>query len=406
MEALTFSLSLSEIPCGCSFRNDSGTTLSFEASGNRLTVSVYYDYSTAPLCLRAAVSAGDRVLLTILPYRIDLSVNGKTEDEEWPVGNLLFSKDDSRSSGLPVSVERKEYVKEPEPDVLGTFRGAEGWKPEENVFVGDCMPYVHQGKYHVLYLKDRHHHRSKWGLGAHQWEHISTSDFENWSVHPMAVPITDPLEGSICTGSWISSPEKEYLFYTVRRGGDIPAPIRRSVSSDGYHFEKDEDFGFILPERYRRFSARDPKVFSGADGFYHMFVTTSDPKLDRGCLAHLVSTDLDHWNDTEEPIFFDDIPDEPECSDYICYGGFYYLIYSQRGTRYRFSDKPFSDFREPNDPIIPCASVPKGAVWDNRIVFAGFLSDGGYAGTMTFRSAVSDENGELRFLPKEQGERR
>ena len=89
MEALTFSLSLSEIPCDCSFRNNSGTTLSLEASGTQLTVSVYYDYSTAPLCLRAAVSVGDRVLLTILPYRIELSVNGKTEDEEWPVGSLV-----------------------------------------------------------------------------------------------------------------------------------------------------------------------------------------------------------------------------------------------------------------------------------------------------------------------------
>ena len=36
------------------------------------------------------------------------------------------------------------------------------------------------------------------------------------------------------------------------------------------------------------------------------------------------------------------------------------------------------------------------AVWNGKIVFTGFQSEGGYAGTIVFKSAVSDENGELK----------
>ena len=61
------------------------------------------------------------------------------------------------------------------------------------------------------------------------------------------------------------------------------------------------------------------------------------------------------------------------------------------------SDKPFSDFKMPENPIIPCARVPKGAEWQGRLVFAGFDMIGGYAGTMTFKAARAAENGELIF---------
>ena len=61
------------------------------------------------------------------------------------------------------------------------------------------------------------------------------------------------------------------------------------------------------------------------------------------------------------------------------------------------SDKPFSDFWMPEDPIIPCESVPKGAEWEGRLVFTGFRSLGGYGGTLTFKAARARETGELTF---------
>lgn len=373
-------------------------TLEAEAFDGLLTVSVIYDYERRPLTLSGAISEGDKVEVILLDHRIELYINGEITDEEWPSGNRLFALGDTFVPEVSVKVSEYTEKEEELPSVISSFENAEGWYPGNGVFVGDCMPYRRGDEYHVLYLKDRHHHKSKWGLGAHQWEHISTKDFKMWSVHPMAVPITDSTEGSICTGSWIKHGEKEYLYYTVRMGRGIPAPIRRSVSLDGYHFEKDKDFGFTVSDKYHMASARDPKVIKGEDGLFHMFLTTSLISENRGCLAHYVSADMENWEEFGDPIYVAPGKEQPECPDYFYYNGKYYLIFSLKGrAHYMISDKPFDGFVMPADPIIPCSSVPKGAEWQGKLAFTGFKGIGGYGGSMTFKTASANENGELVF---------
>ena len=137
----------------------------------------------------------------------------------------------------------------------------------------------------------------------------------------MAVPITDPTEGSICTGSWIRNGATEYLYYTVRRGRGIPAPICRSISDDGYHFKKDTDFGFTVSDKYHAASARDPKVIKGEDGLFHMLLTTSLLSEGKGCLAHYTSADMETWQDVGEPIYIAPDAAQPECPDYFRFCG-------------------------------------------------------------------------------------
>jgi hypothetical protein len=363
-------------------------------------VSIYYDYKDEPLNLVANASLGDHVRVILRPYRIELYVNGQLADEEWPYGHHALAEGTLTDYGCGLQVRAWTDEKRTEPSVLGTFCHAEGWKPEENVFVGDCMPHCHEGVYHVLYLKDRHHHKSKWGRGAHQWSHISSEDMVHWQIHPMAVEIDDPAEGSICTGSWIYADGMHYLFYTVRMCDGSPARICRSVSADGYHFEKDRGFSFVLSEKYQGRGARDPKMFRDVDGLYHMILTTSLRKERVGCLAHLVSEDLTVWHELDEPIYV--APDgrgEPECPDYFYKDGFYYLVYSLRGTGYyQYSRQPFTGWQTPENPEIPCKSVPKAAEWRNRLIFTGFEKTGeGYAGTMTFMEAAVQEDGCLQF---------
>lgn len=373
-------------------------TMEVEAFDGILTAFVQYDYERSALPLNSEISVGDRVEVILMDHRIELYVNGTLKDEEWPAGSKLFEMGDGFVPEVSVSVS--EYVEEKKelPAVVSSFENAEGWYPGNGVFVGDCMPYRRDNEYHVLYLKDRHHHKSKWMLGAHQWEHISTVDFKKWDIHPMAVPITDPTECSICTGSWIRHEDREYLYYTVRMGRGIPAPIRRSVSTDGYHFEKDSDFGFTLPARYHQASARDPKVIKGEDGLFHMLLTTSLAEEKKGCLAHYISKDMEIWEDFGEPIYISADAVQPECPDYFAYKGKYYLIFSLRGkAHYMVSDKPFEGFVMPENPIIPCESVPKGAEWDGKLVFTGFKRINGYGGSMTFKNATADESGKLIF---------
>ncbi|MBQ9748589.1 MAG: hypothetical protein IJV98_07385 [Clostridia bacterium] len=373
-------------------------TLEIQAFDGEISVSVQYDCDRRPLTLSAPIENADQAEIVLMAHRIELYVNGELRDEEWPMGMCLFSLGDSFITNASLRCDSYREPPKHEDAILGYIENAEGWHPDGDVFVGDCMPYRRDDEYHVLYLKDRHHHKSKWGLGAHQWEHISTEDFKTWRIHPMAIPITDASEGSICTGSWIRHGGREYLYYTVRRAKGLPARICRSVSDDGYHFVKDEHFGFTVSEAYDMGSARDPKVIKGEDGLFHMFLTTGFMAERKGCLAHYVSRDMETWDETERPIYISTTKDQPECPDYIVYQGHYYLIFSLRGqARYLISDAPLGPWREPRDPIIPCASVPKGALWGDRIVFAGFRSLGGYGGSMTFKAARASENGELIF---------
>ena len=178
----------------------------------------------------------------------------------------------------------------------------------------------------------------------------------------------------------------------------MPAPICRSISKDGYHFVKDKSFSFTVSDKYHAASARDPKVIKGTDGLFHMFLTTSLLKENRGCLAHYISADMEKWVECEKPIYIVPNADQPECPDYFAYNGKYYLIFSLRGrAHYMVSDKPFEGFVMPGDPVIPCAGVPKCAEWNGRLVFTGFKVIGGYAGSMTFKAATALESGELVF---------
>ena len=373
--------------------------LELRAENGTVRCAVRYDFRAEPLRLAAAANPGDCITLTLRPYRLELAVNGAVEDEEWPAGRCAYACGDAIQGALTVdAAQEPDLPAAPAPAVLRTFTHAEGWRPSARVFVGDCMPYVDQGRYHVLYLKDRRHHRSKWGLGAHQWAHISTADFCTWAEHPMAVEITDPMEGSICTGSWIFQQGRHELYYTVRRADGAAAPICRSLSADGIHFAKDPSFRLQLSERYDGPSARVPKVIRDAQGAGHMFVTTTQQSTGRGCLAHLRCGADGVWREEEMPIWLSPDESQPECPDYFFYHGFYYLVLSLHGTaQYFVSAQPFSGWRTPEKPEIPCGGVPKAAIWHDRVVFTGFDRIDGYGGNLTFRAASAAPDGTLIF---------
>jgi len=393
---------VSDTVCQFAYQRNGQTVMEAQVSDHCIIVSMLFSYSNKPLRLKAQASTGNQIDFCYRSYRIEIYVNGILQDEEWPCGEHFLNSAQLCQKNTEINITKISVSEMSEyswlPTIIGTFKGAEGWQPEENVFVGDCMPYCHQGIYHILYLKDRHHHQSKWGAGAHQWAHVSSNDLINWNIHPMAVEIDDPLEGSICTGSWILCGEKHVSYYSIRQMDGSSAPICRSVSQDGYHYYKDRTFHFTLSDRYNGSSARDPKAIM-ENGKYHMFVTTSEMKTGKGCLAHLCSTDGEIWTETDS-IYVAPDSNQPECPDYFQLNEWYYLIFSHHGKgQYVYSRLPFSDWKVPEAREIPCKSVPKMAIWNGRIIFAGFQGINGYAGTLTFMEAIQKENGELKFIP-------
>ncbi|GHU73160.1 hypothetical protein AGMMS49992_10860 [Clostridia bacterium] len=303
--------------------------------------------------------------------------DGLLTDEEWPLGILPkgdWTFDTGEGCDFALVPPDPSAVSE---DNRRTFAMQYYRAPGLNTGVGDCMPYARDGRWCLYYLFDRRGHRSKCGLGAHQFAQISTADLKTWTEHPLAIGITEQWEGSICTGSLIEKDGTHYAFYAVRMSDGSPAKLTCARSQDGVHFTKSGQY-FSLRDPYEPVSARDPKVFLGVDQQYHMLVTTSLTKPGRyqGCLAHLVSRDLLYW-DQLEPFIVPGYADQPECSDYFEWNGWYYLVFSNFGTaRYRMSRQPFGAWQKPTYDILDSVEnqVPKTALFQNRRLITGFLA--------------------------------
>lgn len=237
------------------------------------------------------------------------------------------------------------------------------FKPDGHFFVGDCMPFFHDGVFHIYYLLDENHHAALGGLGGHQWAHASTTDLIHWTHHPLAIAITHDWEGSICTGSTFFHEDTYYGFYATRMR-DRTQHLSLATSSDGIHFEKTEPNPFASPPpEINPYDYRDPFVFRDrASGQFHMLVSASlkdYPLHNRGgCLSHLTSPDLKTWT-VQPPFIIPGLPGVPECSDYFYWNGWYYLIFSHGlVAHYRMSRQPFGSWLRP-----PVDTFDGGAAW-------------------------------------------
>ena len=297
------------------------------------------------------------------------------------------------------------------------------YKPEGALFVGDCMPFYHQGTFHLYYLLDEGHHAARGGLGGHQWAHASTTDLVHWAHHPLALAIDAPWEGSICTGSVFYHEGTFYAFYATRMP-DRSQHLGLATGSDGIHFAKTQPNPFASPpEGYSPLHYRDPFVFRDESGQgFHMLVTASieEPGLygRGGCLLHLTSKDLRNWQPAGPfivPGGERGHPSVPECPDCFHWNGWTYLLFGLNGpAHYRMSRGPIGPWLRPPvdtfDGVL--GAVMKTAPYgEGRRLGAFFLNsraggrdDGArlYAGNAVLRELVQHEDGTLgtQFVPE------
>jgi hypothetical protein len=286
------------------------------------------------------------------------------------------------------------------------------FKPDGGFFVGDCMPFCHAGTFRLFYLLDENHHGALGGLGGHQWAQASSRDLVHWEHHPLAIGITEDREGSICTGSVFFHAGTYYGFYATRMR-DKTQHLSLAKSRDGIHFEKTDPNPFASPPAgYDPFHYRDPVVFQDpGDGLFHMLATArlvNGCISDRGgCLAHLVSSDLQRW-EVREPFAVPGLPGEPECPDYFFWNGWHYFMFSNGGvTRYKMSRQPFGPWLRPKVDTLdgPAARVMKTAAFgDGRRIGVAWIGtrrdskDDGpfqFGGNAIFRELVQHEDGTL-----------
>lgn len=378
-------------------------------SNGMLTVNFGTEGKTCVRLLGRLDDGTNTIRVVNLGVIYQLIINGVLADEDYPLKNIDINGTECRQNLIDASL-RFEKAERMLPFTVGEVTTIEKLAHDsENCYFGDCMPFWHDGVYHLFYLYDRRRHGSKCGYGGHIWAHISTTDLVNWKRHEHAVTIDDFNETSFRTGSVVYWKGLFYAFYVIRMPDGIPSPIAYSVSDDGEHFVKSKNY-FYLDERYDNKGLRDPNVFIGEDGRLNMFLTTKIMSPDnnhKGCILHLTADDVDFWSIDEEPFLTVDINEYPECSDYFYMNGRYYFSYCIFSvSHYMISDKPLSGFEYVPEQLLGGNGfvVPKTARFFDRRIAAGFswVPYFAYAGDPVFLEIFTNDDGTLRFeVPQE-----
>lgn len=201
-------------------------------------------------------------------------------------------------------------------------------------YVGDPMPFFDPvaGDFKVLYLQDfrpnpEGTYHPIWG--------VSTKDAAHYTSlgELVSCGTKKSQDAAIGTGSTIYD-EASKLYYTFYTGnkylptGDESAqavmvatsPDFKTWTKDRTFLLKGQDFG------YDKNDFRDPFVFKGDDGKFHMLISTK--KGGKGSLAEFVSDDLKNW--TDNGVFMTMMWDRfYECPDLFKMGDYWYLVYSE-----------------------------------------------------------------------------
>lgn len=225
------------------------------------------------------------------------------------------------------------------------FRPSQGW-------VGDPMPFYHDGEYHIFYLQDARDSKPTfhpiWGA--------TTTGFTSWSDNGEMVPTgtVSDQDGAIGTGSFIEHDGTFYCFYTGHNGAMYPAEkLMLATSTDLENWTKDPSFLMEAPSSYYVNDFRDPFVYRDGDRFVMLVTARADWAGSwRGIVAQYHSTDLRNW-ELKDPFHHDPDVAIIECPDFFRWGDYEYLVYSNindddRKVHYRYRATGTADWLAPD----------------------------------------------------------
>jgi len=202
-----------------------------------------------------------------------------------------------------------------------------------NALCGDPMPFydANAGLFRIYYL---HELRPNPDWTFHPVYAAETDDLVHYTPVGEVLPTGSryDLDAMIGTGSVIYCQQDRtyYFFYTGNRHKTDDSQCRQTVlsatSADGVHWTKTDLLIDGYTGYYYRDDFRDPDVFVGDDGLYHMLVATG--KDGRNVLAEFTSADLRTW--TDRGVFMTTMWDRfYECPNVFKMGDWWYLVYSE-----------------------------------------------------------------------------
>ena len=298
-----------------------------------------------------------------------------------------------------------------------------------NGFVGDVIPFEHEGTAWLFYLLDERPDAPPLERSTGMpWGAVTTTDFVDFEDRGVVLPSGGPEASDFdCyTGSVVQDETGAlHLFYTGHNpritieadGGPKDAQVVCHATSDGdlTDWTKHPDWDFPALAGYSPEDWRDPFVFRpAADRPWQMLLATrrrDDPYRRSGLVARLESDDLVTWRDAE-PLWEPHRFITQECPDVFQWGEWWYLVYSEFSdafcTRYRIATSPDGPWLAPTDDTVDGRAFYAAktvALGDDRF-FVGWIAtkdgrrDEGawqWAGTMATLQAHQRPDGSLRF---------
>jgi hypothetical protein len=159
-----------------------------------------------PLAMLAKPQGQHEVVLHFSGVGWEMYVDGEKLDNDFPFGYPQWAATNQWRLDPEFLRQASIYIPGIQPQsspskIARTSPGIQYWLPRaHNNWVGDVETIYYQGRYHIFYLYDRRHHQSKFGCGAHYFEHLSTADFRKWTEHEAATPLEDQWE---CIGTGV-----------------------------------------------------------------------------------------------------------------------------------------------------------------------------------------------------------
>ncbi len=262
-------------------------------------------------------------------------------------------------------------------------------KPTDNVGgVGDPMPFydAKNSEFKVLYLQDYANNKAYcfhpyWGLKTKD-----CSSYESLGEILSAGSNDFQQDAALGTGCcfYNEADGLYYIYYTGENGKCTNRQVvMRATSPDFKTWTRDNLWQLNGPEYgYNGFDFRDPQIFKGDDGKFHMVIATRPQAGGNGIFAEFVSTDMKNWENAGSfPMVWDRFC---ECPDVFKMGDWWYLVYSEsfktswsRKVKYMMADSWENLKKCFNDPGANWPKDGREGVLDSRAFYAGKTASNG-----------------------------
>ena len=366
-----------------------------------------------PLAMLRKPEGEHDIVLNFSGVRWTMYVDGELLDNDFPFGYPQWTAKNTWKLDAECVKKAELYLPAIVPEkkqAPRSFASVQYWTPPgHNSWVGDVATFFHQGRYHVFYLYDRRHHASKFGKGAHYFEHISTTDFKTWTEHEAATPLEAQWE-CIGTGTPFVSEDKLCLAYGLHTERIYPDDKTTRPAQMAYLQEHGRTGifnrnspGAPIGATYA-VSADGIANFSKTWNFFHPCRNPSvyrDPSGKLRMLANAWSKGI--WEsesvDSGWRCISPDFPPGGDCTFFFRWGRFDYIIGGFKNLWSKPADAPdsaYEDVVRKGLDFYDGLNVPAiTAISGGRFLMAGWIPIRGWGGNLVIRELLQFPDGRI-----------